>query len=277
MASTFTTNLALELQATGEHSGTWGTVLNTADFTILDNVLGGVQTISLSNIPVTISTSQSQNNIIKLTGVLTGDVTVTFPAIGRTFYVINATTGAFTVTLACAGGGATTVIQQGTGDFFVLNAVDVLNTTAAQPAASLTVAGVTQFATTAEYLVGTVATKALVVDQVWAAAALAVLTDAATIAVDFSAGINFGAAANAPLSLAGDRTLGAPTNLKPGQSGTLWFTASGSTRILTLNAAWKLATSLVAGPYSITTSQVFGIVYFCRSASVVYVTATMTF
>lgn len=126
MASTFSTNLHLELQGTGEHSGTWGSVLNTNALNIVDQCLGGVQTFSLSNIPVTVSTSQSQNNTFKFTGTLTGNVTVTWPAIGRTLFVVNNTTGAFTVTIACAGAGTSAIIAQGQSGFFVLDAVNVL-------------------------------------------------------------------------------------------------------------------------------------------------------
>lgn len=128
MASTFTPNLNLELQGVGDNPGTWGTVLNTMALAIIDSVLGGVQTIPLSNIPVAISTSQSQNNYIKLTGVLTGNVVVTFPAIGRNYYISNQTTGSFSVTLACAGGGTTIVIPQGTAGFYTLDAVNVVST-----------------------------------------------------------------------------------------------------------------------------------------------------
>lgn len=129
MASTFTPNLNLELQGTGDNSGTWGTVLNTAALAIIDQVLGGVQTFSLTNVPVTVSTSQSQNNAFKLTGTLTGNVTITFPAIGRTVFVANNTTGNFTVTLARSGGGTTTTIAQGRNGFFVLDSTGVISQT----------------------------------------------------------------------------------------------------------------------------------------------------
>ncbi|WP_295169676.1 hypothetical protein [uncultured Brevundimonas sp.] len=66
------------------------------------------------------------------------------------------------------------------------------------------------------------------------AAALVALTDAATIAVDLAAGTNF------TVTLAGNRTLGAPTNAKPGMSGTILIKqdATGS-RTLAYNTAWK--------------------------------------
>lgn len=137
MASTYTENLHLELQATGDNSGTWGSELNSAVFTILDNVLGNVQTISLSGTDVTLTISQTQVATIKLTGVLTANVSVIFPAIGRVFFVQNATTGNFTVTLKIAGGGATTVVPQTTnlGQIFVLDGTNVYAATLISPGA----------------------------------------------------------------------------------------------------------------------------------------------
>lgn len=129
MASTFTPNLNLELQGTGDNSGTWGSVLNTAALAVIDQVMGGVQSLSLTNVPVTVTTSQSQNNAFKLTGTLTGNVTVTFPAIGRTIFVANNTTGNFTVTIARSGGGTTAVIGQGRNGFFVLDSTGVISQT----------------------------------------------------------------------------------------------------------------------------------------------------
>lgn len=66
------------------------------------------------------------------------------------------------------------------------------------------------------------------------AAALVALTDAATVAVDLAAGTNF------VVTLAGNRTLGAPSNAKPGMSGTILIKqdATGS-RTLAYNTAWK--------------------------------------
>lgn len=65
------------------------------------------------------------------------------------------------------------------------------------------------------------------------AAALVALTDAATIAVDMATGVNF------TVTLAGNRTLGAPANAKPGTSGTILIKqdAAGS-RTLAYHAAW---------------------------------------
>jgi hypothetical protein len=89
--------------------------------------------------------------------------------------------------------------------------------------------------TSAQYRANTV-DKALSTDQVWAAADYVALTDAATIALDMSAGFNFS------LTIGGNRTLDAPTNTKNGQTGAIVITQDGSgSRTLAYHANWKFA------------------------------------
>ena len=89
-------------------------------------------------------------------------------------------------------------------------------------------------ATGAELRTATNDDKFLTPKSVADAAALVALTDAATIAVDLAGGTNF------TVTLAGNRTLGAPSNAKPGMSGTILIKqdATGS-RTLAYNTAWK--------------------------------------
>lgn len=139
MVSTYTPNTNIELQGTGDNSGTWGAVLNTAALTIIDNVFGGVQTFSLSNVNVTVSTTQSQNNAFKLTGTLTGNVDITFPAVGRTLFIANNTTGNYVVTLKCAGAGTSATVAQGRNGFFVFDGTNVIvDNASATPAGAVT-------------------------------------------------------------------------------------------------------------------------------------------
>jgi len=56
MASTYTGNSGIEKPGTGEQSGTWGTTTNT-NFDIIDRVLGGVGSISLSGTTHTLTTT----------------------------------------------------------------------------------------------------------------------------------------------------------------------------------------------------------------------------
>jgi hypothetical protein len=66
--------------------------------------------------------------------------------------------------------------------------------------------------TAAQYQANTTG-KALTTDKVWSAMAVVTLTDAATIAWDMSTGIDF------QVTLAGNRTLGNPTNTQVGKKG----------------------------------------------------------
>lgn len=113
MTSTFSPNLNMELQATGDGSGIWGQSLNNNVLSVLDAVLGNTLALPLTNINVTLTTTQTQNAMINLTGTLTANVQIIFPNIGRTFLVRNSCTGAFTVTLKTVAAGATITAPQG--------------------------------------------------------------------------------------------------------------------------------------------------------------------
>jgi len=95
---TTTTNKGYELQSTGSNTGTWGSTLNTSVFQIIDANLGGVTTKSLSSSNVTLSSSESQAAILRLTGTLLANVIVTTSCYGF-FFVENLTSGNFSVTL----------------------------------------------------------------------------------------------------------------------------------------------------------------------------------
>lgn len=108
-----------------------------------------------------------------------------------------------------------------------------LDNLAADLAAKLAAADV---ATATQYRANT-ADKVLDTDGVWSAGAVVTLTDATTVAVDMATFLN------AQVTIAGNRTLGDPTNTKVGQSGCIKVTASGATRTLSKGANWKSTTS----------------------------------
>lgn len=127
LPSSYTPNANLELQANGENTDTWGIRLNNNTTTPIDSVLGGVLPLSLSNSNISLTTTQTQNNCIVLTGTLTANVAIIFPQIGRNYFVVNSTTGAFSVTLkTSAVSGVVYVIPQGQNRYVTLNGTDVL-------------------------------------------------------------------------------------------------------------------------------------------------------
>lgn len=95
------------------------------------------------------------------------------------------------------------------------------------------------------------------------------LTDAATIAVDLSLGNNF------TVTLAGNRTLGAPTNVTAGQSGVIVVTqdTTGS-RTLAYNSVYKFAGG-TAPTLTTTASAVDVLAYYVESSSRITVTSLL--
>jgi len=113
MASTYTP-LGIELQATGENAGTWGTKTNT-NLQIIEQVAGGFtqQAVSDSG-DTTLSVSDGStgatlsHRVIEFTGSLTGARNVTIPLDVQNFYILkNATSGSQVVTFKYATGTGT--------------------------------------------------------------------------------------------------------------------------------------------------------------------------
>jgi hypothetical protein len=116
MASSYSTDLKIELMVTGENAGTWGDKtndnLNVIQQAIAgygeQSIAGGPQTtaLTIANSP---TLSVARNIVIKLTGTITGNQIVTVPSgIEKTWIVSNGTTGAFTVEFKTSGGTGTT-------------------------------------------------------------------------------------------------------------------------------------------------------------------------
>jgi len=72
------------IPTTGTEAGTWGNDLNTNSFTVIDNNLGGLVTKTLSNANVTLTATESQSLILKLSGTLSAAVQVTTSCQGLT-------------------------------------------------------------------------------------------------------------------------------------------------------------------------------------------------
>ena len=116
MASTFSP-LGIELMATGENAGTWGTKTNT-NWSIIEqytggysakSIAGGAQTTALTIVDGN-TTGTGQFRMIEFTGTITGNQIVTIPNDVETFYMLrNSTSGANTVEFKYATGSGSTV------------------------------------------------------------------------------------------------------------------------------------------------------------------------
>ena len=122
MASTYTP-LGVELQATGENAGTWGTKTNT-NLQIFEQIVGGFSAQSIAGGAQTTALSVSDgatgavlsHRMIEFTGSITGNQIVTIPLDVQTFYYLrNTTSGAYTVQFKYASGS---------GDTFTFSATD---------------------------------------------------------------------------------------------------------------------------------------------------------
>ena len=133
MASTYTP-LGVELMATGENAGTWGTKTNvnlnlleqlTGGFSTL-SIAGGVQTTDLTVVDGN-TTGTAQYRMIEFTGAITGNQTVTIPLDVETFYFLrNSTSGAYTVQFKYVTGSGSSVTFATTdkGDKLLFAAAD---------------------------------------------------------------------------------------------------------------------------------------------------------
>ena len=101
MASTFTSNFKLEKMETGANANTWGTRTNN-NLDVLDAFGGGYLAKSVAgSANITLSTAdasataEASNNVLELTGALTGDIVVFIPAAENTYTFFNIHDDAF--------------------------------------------------------------------------------------------------------------------------------------------------------------------------------------
>jgi len=111
MASTFSTDLKIELMATGENSGTWGTKTNT-NLDLVQQAIVGFENIAITSTNTTLlmtdaTISPARNAVLRFTGTITANCTI-FVASGieKTYTLENATSGAFTLALNQVGGAS---------------------------------------------------------------------------------------------------------------------------------------------------------------------------
>ena len=128
MASTYTP-LGVELMATGENAGTWGTKTNT-NLQLIEQLTGGYSAKSIAGgaqtTALTITdgntTGTGQFRMIEFTGTITGNQIVTIPLDVETFYMLrNTTSGAYTVQFKYVSGsdGGVTFATTDKGDKLV--------------------------------------------------------------------------------------------------------------------------------------------------------------
>ena len=109
MASTYSSNLGLEIQATGENSATWGDKTNT-NLELLEDAISDVGAITHDNsADYTLSDNngsvdQSRSMVLEVSGALTAARNLVVPTNDKLYVVKNGTTGGYAITVKTSGG-----------------------------------------------------------------------------------------------------------------------------------------------------------------------------
>jgi len=112
MASSYSSDLKLELMTTGEKSGTWGTITNT-NLQQLEQAVSGYIAIDVAASDVALSlangaVSNGKNFYMKLTGTLTANRTVTMPDSAERVFIVedgtDRTSSNYTLTVKTVSG-----------------------------------------------------------------------------------------------------------------------------------------------------------------------------
>jgi len=96
MASSYSSDLKLELMVTGENSNTWGDKTNT-NWNLIQQAVAGYQSIALTSTTTTLAMtnatiSNARNMVLEFTGTLTGNSTVNLPdGIEKVYFIKDST------------------------------------------------------------------------------------------------------------------------------------------------------------------------------------------
>ena len=254
--STFTSRIRLEKQADGANPNSWGLVLNQNVIDLVDDAIAGYTLVTVAADDVTLTaengaSDQARSAFIELTGTLTSSIDVVLPAQSKGYFIRNKTVptpSSNTITIKTLAGSGATVGTSANG-FFICDGVSVHQTNAI--GLGLGTAANLDFGTCAtgiaagnlvpasssdiRYVQASVASSITAAKTFTAPVIgnVTSLTDAASIAIDMGVGNNFA------FTLAGNRTLEAPSNATPGQTGYIYITQDGTgSRTLAFNNAY---------------------------------------
>jgi len=130
MASTYSTNLALELIGTGDQAGTWGNTTNTNLGTLIEQAISGYVTQAVStgaDTTITIpngATGVARNMYIELTGTGGANTNLIVPTNKKLYFIFNNASDEVTVKVA---GQTGVVVAANEKVVLVSNGTDVVN------------------------------------------------------------------------------------------------------------------------------------------------------
>jgi len=297
MASSYTSRIRLVKQGDGDNPNSWGTILNDGMISLVDDAIAAYTTISIgSAATVTLSavnggTDTARSAFLELKGSVGGTyntISLIIPGNSKSYVIHNRvsanTTSTDVVKMKTAAGSGYDisfgsiglVICDGTSiwatntkglGFGTAASADIGTGTDNVPDVSIADARYIKSSVTANATVrGDFVVEAGSLKVGTSARAynpITTLTDATSIAVDFALGNNF------LVTLAGNRTLAAPSNAVAGQTGNIYVIQdSTGSRTLSYNTAWQFVSAAVP-TLSTGASDVDILVYSARSATTI--------
>ena len=255
--STFTSRIRLEKQADGANPNSWGLILNQNVIDLVDDAIAAYTTVTVEADDVTLTTEngasdQARSAFIELTGTLTSSIDIVLPAQSKSYFIRNKSVPSptsNTITIKTLAGSGATVGTSANG-FFICDGVSVHQPNAVGlglgTAANLDFgtgdANLVPVSTADVRYVRASVSSTIPSAKTFTSAVtfegpgivpVTSLTDAASIAIDMGLGNNFA------ITLAGNRTLSAPTNVTPGQTGYIYVAQDGTgSRTLAFNSAY---------------------------------------
>ena len=292
MASTYTTNIRLTKQGDGDNPNSWGLILNNEVIDLVDSAIAAYTTISCSSADITLTESngaadQSRSAMLEFVGTVSSNINIIVPTKSK-FYIVNDQTvrqSSSSITVKTASGSGATVDASAAGIFFsdavsVYSMNDRLNLAGvAEISSSNTFTNTNTFTSAVGFATSVSITQAHLPQVVAASVSVATinkatfikqvagtpvtLTDAASIAVDFSTGTNF------VVSLGGNRTLENPSNAVAGQTGHIYVIQDGTgSRTLAFGDAYNFQGG-TAPTMSTSVNSVDLLVYNTRGVSAI--------
>ena len=300
MAATYTSKIRLTQQGDGDNPNSWGTVLNNGVTSLVDDAIAAYTTIEIgANATVTLSAVDggydvARSAFLEVKGTVGGAHTTisliipggTSPRISKGYIINNLTTYTTTTNIVkiktAAGtghtipsGAVTQIVNDGTS-VWGTNAAGLGFGTAASADIGVCATNIADVSLADLRYVRTSATSTIIASDLHikqgslivgtssrAYNPISTLTDAASITSDFAKGNNF------LVTLAGNRTLAAPTNAVAGQSGSIYIIQDGTgSRTLGYNTVFQFVSATVP-TLSTGASDVDMLVYMARSAATI--------
>jgi len=117
MPNTTSNNVKFTIQTTGENANTWGQITNT-NLQILEQAISGYDSYNITTTSAALAVtngalSNGKNMVLKFTGTLTANTTVTIPDSIEKVYILHDTTtrGGFSLTFKTVSGTGVTLIN----------------------------------------------------------------------------------------------------------------------------------------------------------------------